>query len=112
TITALGTQFQVQRVGEEVSVTLLEGSVGITAVGDLGVVRMLRLVPGQTARFAPATSSWTVEATDAAALTSWSKGFHSFSGIPLSEALVEINRYSRVQLTLADESIGSLPVSG
>src|SRR3546814_4705944 len=71
----LWTRFQVQRSENRVSVTLLEGAVGIATAGH-GDARSLRLVPGQTAYYAPQTQSWTVETTDAAALTSWSQGFH------------------------------------
>src|SRR3546814_4700891 len=54
-ITALGTQFQVQREGEAVSVMLLEGSVGIDSAREGDERRLLRLVPGQRASYAPTT---------------------------------------------------------
>src|SRR3546814_3285689 len=107
TVTALGTRFQVQRSENRVSVTLLEGAVGIATAGH-GDARSLRLVPGQTAYYAPQTQSWTVETTDAAALTSWSQGFHVFGATPLRDALAEINRYSDVKLVLSDPSLGDL----
>src|SRR3546814_19949510 len=72
-ITALGTQFQVQREGEAVSVMLLEGSVGIDSAREGDERRLLRLVPGQRASYAPTTRSWTVATVDPVALTSWSK---------------------------------------
>lgn len=112
TITALGTEFQVQKVGDRVSVTLLEGAVGIdTNVGGL-VSQSLRLVPGQQASYAPETGSWSVELVDPASQVSWSKGFHVFAATPLREAIAEINRYSPIDLTLADPSTGQLLVSG
>ncbi len=111
-ITALGTQFQVQRNGEFVSVTLIEGSVGIDATTGSGNTRSLRLVPGQQANYAPGTHSWTVESIDSAALISWSQGFHVFAATPLQEAIVEINRYSEVKLILDNPSVGKLRVSG
>src|SRR3546814_9212311 len=77
-ITALGTQFQVQREGEAVSVMLLEGSVGIDSAREGDERRLLRLVPGQRASYAPTTRSWTVATVDPVALTSWSQGFHVF----------------------------------
>src|SRR3546814_3976774 len=52
-ITALGTQFQVQREGEAVSVILLEGSLGIDSAREGDARRLLRLVPGQRASYAP-----------------------------------------------------------
>ena len=111
-ITALGTQFQVQREGEKVSVTLLEGSIGIDSAHDSNGQRTLRLVPGQKASYTPTTKSWTVAAVDSAALTSWSQGFHVFSATPLDEAIAEINRYSDIKLKLADSALGKLRLSG
>lgn len=112
TITALGTQFQVQREGENVSVILVEGSVGIDATEHGGGARSIHLVPGQRADYAPATHSWTIGMVDASAATSWSQGFHVFGATPLAQALVEINRYSDVELSLADPAVGKLQVSG
>jgi transmembrane sensor len=111
-VTALGTQFQVQRDGENVSVTLLEGSVGIDSARGSNGQRRLQLVPGQKASYTPTTKSWTVAAVDPAALTSWSQGFHVFSATPLDEAIAEINRYSNVKLKLADPSLAKLKLSG
>ncbi len=112
TITALGTEFQVQKVGERVSVTLLEGAVGIDTNARGGVSQSLRLIPGQQASYAPETGSWSVELVDPASQVSWSKGFHVFAATPLREAIAEINRYSPIDLTLADSSAGQLLVSG
>lgn len=111
-VTALGTRFQVQRDGENVSVTLLEGSVGIDSDHDSNGQRTLRLVPGQKAIYTPETKSWTVAVVDPAALTSWSQGFHVFSATPLDEAIAEINRYSNVKLRLADPALAKLRLSG
>ena len=112
TITALGTQFQVQREGDAVSVILVEGSVGIDTTTDSGSARSLRLVPGQRADYAPDTHSWSIQMVDASAATSWSQGFHVFAATPLMQALAEINRYSDVELSLADPALGDLRVSG
>src|SRR3546814_535110 len=111
-ITALGTQFQVQREGEAVSVMLLEGSVGIDSAREGDERRLLRLVPGQRASYAPTTRSWTVATVDPVALTSWSQGFHVFGATPLNKAIAEINRYSAVKLKLANPALGKLPLSG
>jgi len=112
TITAIGTKFEVDRIDGQVSVTLLEGAVGISTTGGFGDQRQLRLVSGQRARYASSTQAWTVEAADAAALTSWSQGFHVFGATPLRQAIMEINRYSSVKLKLSDPSLGNLVLSG
>lgn len=112
TITALGTRFEVRRNGELVSVTLLEGAVGIATTSERSDPRLLRLAPGQRARYTPETRSWAVDAADVDALTSWSQGFHVFGATPLRQAVAEINRYSDVKLALADPALGDLLVSG
>ncbi len=111
-VTALGTRFEVKRSVQDLSVTLLEGSVAIDSLGQGGEQRSLRLLPGQRAVYAPSTRSWTVASVDAGAVTSWSQGFHVFSGTPLTEAVAEINRYSGIKLALADPELGKLRLSG
>lgn len=100
-VTALGTQFQVDVDTDQVIVTLLEGSVSVDT---------LRLAPGQQARYS--NDQWTQRDVDAAAVASWSTGFHVFSATPLDEAVREINRYSATKVRLADRSLQSLVVSG
>lgn len=100
-VTALGTQFQVDVDADQVVVTLLEGSVSVAT---------LRLAPGQQARYSNA--QWTQRHVDAAAVASWSSGFHVFSATPLKDAVREINRYSTTKVRLADASLQSLAVSG
>lgn len=111
-VTALGTQFQVLRSGQALSVTLLEGSVSIDNRKRGAEQGSLRLVPGQIARYASSTKSWTVANIDAAETTSWSQGFHVFTATPLGEAIVEINRYSAVKLELDDPGLSDLRLSG
>src|SRR3546814_1638314 len=91
---------------------LLEGSVGIDSAREGDERRLLRLVPGQRASYAPTTRSWTVATVDPVALTSWSQGFHVFGATPLNKAIAEINRYSAVKLKLANPALGKLPLSG
>lgn len=111
-VTALGTRFEVQRSAQDLSVTLLQGSVAIDSLSQGSDQRSLRLVPGQRAVYAPATRSWSVANVDADAVTSWSQGFHVFSATPLSEAIAEINRYSATKFELQDPALGQLKISG
>lgn len=111
-VTALGTEFQVQRLGDVLSVTLIEGSVAIDSSPESADRRSLQLTPGQKANYASAAMSWTVSAVDLAAQTSWSHGFHIFSDTPLEEAIAEINRYSRIKLALEGSHLAGLRLSG
>jgi transmembrane sensor len=109
-VTALGTQFQVDVDIDQVIVTLLEGSVSVSPPEAHRQEPTLRLAPGQQARYSNA--QWTQRDVDAAAVASWSSGFHVFSATPLKDAVREINRYSTTKVRLADASLQSLAVSG
>ncbi|MFC4311043.1 FecR family protein [Steroidobacter flavus] len=111
-VTALGTQFQVDVDSDQVIVTLLEGSVSVSPPEAHRQEPTLRLAPGQQARYSNANSRWAQHDVDAAAVVSWSSGFHVFSATPLGEAVREINRYSATKLRLADPSLESLVISG
>jgi transmembrane sensor len=109
-VTALGTQFQVDVDADRVVVTLLEGAVSVSPPEARQQEPALRLAPGQQARYS--NSNWARRDVDAAAVVSWSSGFHVFSATPLAEAVREINRYSTTKLRLADPSLESLVISG
>ena len=110
--TALGTRFQVQNDADTVTVTLSEGSVAVEGRGSRDPHRE-RLEPGDQLRIGPERNgSWSRRRVDSEVVTSWSHGRLVFRGTPLSEALTEINRYSRVQVHLGDPDLGRLLVSG
>ncbi|WP_374679558.1 FecR family protein [Hydrocarboniphaga effusa] len=110
--TALGTRFQVQNDADTVTVTLTEGSVAVEGLGSRDRHRE-RLEPGDQLRIAPERDGrWVRRRVDSEVVTSWSHGRLVFRGTPLSEALTEINRYSRVQVHLGDPDLGRLLVSG
>lgn len=111
-VTALGTQFQVDVDADQIVVTLLEGSVSVSPPEAHRQEPALRLAPGQQARYSNESSHWAQRDVDAAAVVSWSSGFHVFSATPLKEAVREINRYSTTKLRLADPSLESLVISG
>lgn len=113
-ITAIGTEFEVRIDGDDVSVTLLEGRVEVAEVvthdgEEAG--RVVELEPGQRL----AGRDVIAEQVDAESLDramSWRRGRLVFDNEPLSAAVVEVNRYSRQQIALADEDLGDLRVSG
>lgn len=110
--TALGTRFQVQNDADTVTVTLTEGSVAVEGLGAREPHRE-RLVPGDQLRIAPERDgAWDRRHVDSEVVTSWSHGRLVFRGTPLSEALNEINRYSKVQVHLGEPDLGRLLVSG
>lgn len=108
---ALGTRFEVRRDGADVRVILTQGSVEIT---DKDAPRASwRLAPGQ----ALAVSSKQPAAArpapiDVKSATSWTTGDLTFRDLPLTQAVAELNRYSRAKIILSDGVDGARVVSG
>lgn len=107
-VVATGTLFDVSLIGGRTTVLLIEGSVEVRAGDDRR--RRERLVPGQKLII---TGSAPVERRTAArGEAAWPTRMLEFDDSRLDEAAALANRYSRVQLRLGDERIGSLRVSG
>lgn len=108
---ALGTRFQVDRRGDAIAVTLAEGSVSVTGLGGLDGQSEL-LQPGEQLSYAAQSRAWSKREVDLQVATGWERGRLVFHGTPLSEALVEVNRYVDRPIRLEDPSLATLPVSG
>ena len=109
--TALGTHFQVQREGQQVLVTLAEGSIAVAS--DAEQLRWREtLVPGEQVSLTTDGQVHTKRAVDAQVATSWSRGRLVFRGTPLGEALKEVNRYGSRKVRLGDPDLADLPVGG
>ncbi|WP_369062181.1 FecR family protein [Caulobacter sp. 73W] len=95
-VRALGTRFDVSRRAQGVKVILAEGAVEVRS-GE----QTWRLSPGQQIDTGPGRS---VQRTsvDVGAETSWSEGVLTFRDRPLTEAVAEMNRYSKRKIRLAD----------
>lgn len=106
-VTAVGTVFDVQRTGAEVSVTLVSGVVDVAADRKAPPARMAAghqaRVSGDGVRTRP---------VDAALETSWTEGRIVFRDTPLREAVVEVNRYLTARIELVEGPAGSVPING
>jgi transmembrane sensor len=111
TTTALGTHFQVQREGNEVQVTLTEGSITVASDSTQAGWRE-RLVPGEQVCLSADGRVQSKRSIDAQTATSWSRGRLVFRGTPLGEALREVNRYGYRKVRLGDPDLAALPVGG
>lgn len=109
TVTALGTRFQVRREPEQVTVTLLEGSVALARSAG-GEQRQLE--PGDQATYGDVGTSLALRKVDTEVASSWTRGRLLFRATPLAEVVAEVNRYAGKPLKLEDPSLGILPVSG
>lgn len=129
-IVALGTAFDVRIDESSVRVTLLEGKVAVDHSEPDGSSPQV-LLPGQqlvvaqtvqrqqTAQrqegsvwMGPAAAAETVRQVDVARVTSWRQGRVFLEDLPLDEAIVEMNRYSPVQIVMRDASLRTLRVNG
>jgi len=104
----IGTRFEVERHGEDVAVTLLSGAVNI-ALADAGEAK---LAPGQQARFGATGGIVVADAEAIDDASRWTEGTLVFKQRRLGDLIAEVNRYSTVQIRLADSSLAELRVSG
>lgn len=111
-VVATGTLFDVSLIGGRTAVLLLQGSVEVRAAGapQSRGSKLERLAPGQKLILGDSAPPERRPATrgDAA----WPERMLEFDNTRLDEASALANRYSKVQLKLGDERIGSLRVSG
>lgn len=111
----IGTVFDVYRQAAATTVTVVEGRVQLRdmaqgAAADSAEPR-LDLGAGQQARLtaAGAVSRRQIDPGNALA---WTREEIVFENEPLAAVVAEFNRYSRVQIRIADEAIGAVAVSG
>lgn len=108
-VIALGTRFQVSRAADRVEVTLLQGSVAVEH-GQTG--ERVRLWPNEQAAYADSGGRIATRAVDPEVTSSWTRGRLLFRGTPLSDLVVQVNRYVDRPLRLDDPSLARIPVSG
>ncbi len=107
-VTAIGTRFDVRRMGDGARVTLIEGRVAVRETTRAGTGWSLD--PGQqvvTTQARPAVAS-----VDVVRETSWTTGRLIFDGTPIRVAVTEVNRYSDAKIDLRASHIADIPVSG
>jgi transmembrane sensor len=122
-ITALGTSFDVRLDSTSMRVTLLEGRLRISRDHSLpapqGSNRLVEpdsdriLAPGQQlVTHWSAANEPVVREVDIAKVTGWRDGRIFLEDLTLASAVAEMNRYSPVQITVADPQIAGLRVNG
>lgn len=108
-VRALGTKFDVRRDNGAVRVTLIEGRVQVRHDDQ---PETATLAPNQTVTVTAAGVSQP-RATDAMSASSWTTGRLTFTGVPLKDAIREVNRYSKRKIVLnPSDPIGDELVSG
>jgi transmembrane sensor len=115
-ITAVGTIFNVRIEGEQVKVSMVEGSVRVRTISPPGEnsttpINELTLSAGEVAVVEPAKPS-VIRTIDTGQVDSWTGGLLVFNDTPLSDAVAEINRYNTRPIAIADAAVGAYRVSG
>lgn len=110
----IGTEFQVRKDRDQVTVTLIEGSVSVSAPAPGQPVDKPRsevLQPGQQLAF-DNHGAWNRRAANLKAVEGWTRGDLVFEQRPLGELVDEMNRYTQNSIRLGDPALAALHVSG
>jgi transmembrane sensor len=107
-VVAIGTVFDVRRQGDGVSVTLVSGAVDVSAARSEGSTR--RMAAGQQTRVS--AGELVTRAVNTEAETSWTSGRLVFEGVPLRQAVGEVNRYLTDKVILDRSAPGDVRVEG
>jgi transmembrane sensor len=118
TVVAVGTSFNVERLGSTVLVTLIQGHVLVKdAPSSVAIVhrgtqpaRPVSLVAGEQ-MIAQQNVKPLVAPADLADATAWESGRIVFRGEPLNQAVARVNRYTD-HAVIVDPSAASVRVSG
>jgi transmembrane sensor len=105
----LGTQFNVYRHGDRVTVTVLEGEVGIDSEQRHA---MQSVQAGMQLTYRHDGSIGVPRQVETAAVAAWREGRLVFKSQALDEVLVQLGRYHVVDLTLDGASLKRLQVTG
>lgn len=107
---AVGTAFDVRLDGQQIKVTMLEGTVRTESIGLGSQIRTIVTAGEQLVANSKAEDR--IRRVDPVRETSWRHGQVIFDNTPLSEAVEELNRYSKVRIELADPKLADLRLSG
>lgn len=110
-VTALGTQFDVRLTPGALRVVLAEGSVSVSSAPGGAAAPPIRLMPGE-AFSAQAGVAGTVSRADLDETLAWKQGVVEFRDQPLSEAVGQLNRYTRAQIVIKDPKVAALRITG
>ncbi len=108
-VRAVGTAFEVRRIGEATLVTLEEGQVAIYRTA--GAAPDAVLDPGTQLELDKA-KPLEARPVDLHKVQAWRYGRMILDGAPLGETVADLNRYGGVQIVLADPKLADLRVSG
>jgi transmembrane sensor len=111
-VRAVGTEFDVHRIGASSVVTVTHGVVRVFGENE---EKALQLVRGQQVRYVKDHNEQRLQFGSTRIVngdeeTSWKKGFLTFTGMPLRDVLDRVNQHSRQTIKLSDPVLGEMPI--
>lgn len=111
TVSVVGTQFDVRRLGGKVSVTVARGAVEVRpTAGAAG--RAYRLHPGQRLDHVEGAAQARVAAAAPDEVLGWRSGKLVYRQQPLSEVVADLNQQFPTPLRIEDPGLAATPISG
>jgi transmembrane sensor len=113
-VRAVGTQFDVYKTADKVTVTLIEGKVAVKEApleSGSGPAE-INLTAGEQLSYEVKTGAVKRASADIHRVSAWRARKLDFSDTPLTDAIAEANRYSRVQIELDAPELRNARLSG
>lgn len=110
TVTAVGTAFSVRREPRETTVVLAEGKVAVSDHESPVTLAVMR--PGQSMALVDGMRAGGPISADLDRELAWRRGQMVFDNVALADAAAEMNRYSTLQVVVADPRLRALRISG
>ena len=111
-ITALGTAFNVYRDGGSTNITVTEGVVRVTELGETGARVAAVEVLRENQQLIASSSGWELSVPDLEQQMAWRQGQLVAREMPLPELITQLQRYYDTDILLADPDLAALTVSG
>ncbi len=115
-VRAIGTEFQVRVVGDDVVVTLLEGEVAVDMPSVLGglvaAAQTTRLQAGEQVRYSSPQQPIDKAPADIEGAEAWPQGELVFKRWKLDALVEEMNRHTPVKIRIEDPGLRALVVNG
>jgi len=117
-VRAVGTEFDVLKIGDRVKVAVLRGIVEVSPAatakprpGD-ATTPAQRLLPGQQITYDVGSRVVARQAADISRITAWRTGWLRFDAATLAEVVAELNHYSARKTVIGDAALKDIRVSG
>src|SRR5690606_21463026 len=123
-VQALGTQFNVRLAPKDTIVSVVDGRVEVrAAAADIesddteASIGKFQLVKGEEARIGHATGQppridKQAAVGSASKVTAWTRGLVEFDAMSLTDVIAEFRRYRDIDVTIDDESLGTMKLTG